>query len=39
MPDNALKPYVGLGIGTMYSERATDMNLYRLEGQIPGNLP
>lgn len=30
-PDNALKPYVGLGIGTMYSERATDMNLYRLK--------
>jgi len=30
-PDNALKPYVGLGIGTMYSGRATDMNLYRLE--------
>jgi len=27
---NALKPYVGLGLGTMYSERATDMNLYRL---------
>jgi outer membrane protein len=24
-------PYVGLGIGTIYSERATDMNLYRLE--------
>ena len=30
-PDNALKPYVGLGIGTIYSGRATDMNLYRLE--------
>ena len=29
--ENALKPYVGLGIGTMYSERATDMNLYRLK--------
>ena len=28
---NPLKPYVGLGIGTMYSERSTDMNLYRLE--------
>lgn len=27
--DGALKPYVGLGIGTMYSERATDMNIYR----------
>ena len=31
MPDNALRPYVGLGIGTMYSERSTDMNLYRLK--------
>ena len=30
-PDKSLKPYVGLGIGTIYSERATDMNLYRLE--------
>lgn len=29
--DKPLKPYVGLGIGTIYSERATDMNLYRLE--------
>lgn len=28
--DSPLKPYLGLGIGTMYSERATDMNLYRL---------
>jgi hypothetical protein len=30
MSDKALKPYVGLGIGTLFSERATDMNLYRL---------
>lgn len=29
MNEGALKPYVGLGIGTMYAERATDMNLYR----------
>jgi outer membrane protein len=29
--ENALKPYIGLGIGTLFSERATDMNLYRLE--------
>lgn len=28
---NALKPYIGLGIGTLYSERSTDMNIYRLE--------
>ncbi len=25
--DKPLKPYVGLAIGTMYSERSTDMNL------------
>jgi outer membrane protein len=29
--DNALKPYVGLGIGTMYSERLTDMGQWRLK--------
>ena len=29
--DKELKPYVGFGIGTMYSERSTDMNLYRLK--------
>jgi outer membrane protein len=29
-PDNALKPYVGFGIGTMFSERTTDMGIYRL---------
>ena len=27
--ENTLKPYIGVGIGTLYSERATDMNLYR----------
>jgi outer membrane protein len=31
LTEGSLKPYVGLGIGTLYSERATDMNLYRLE--------
>lgn len=31
MNDSEIRPYVGLGIGTMYSERATDMNLYRLK--------
>jgi outer membrane protein len=30
MSDGPVKPYVGLGIGTLWSERATDMNLYRL---------
>ncbi len=29
--DKPLKPYIGLGIGTLYSERSTDMNLYRLK--------
>lgn len=29
-PDNALKPYAGIGIGTMYSERAVDMGTWRL---------
>jgi outer membrane protein len=28
--ENALKPYIGFGLGTIYSERATDMNLYRM---------
>jgi len=27
---NKLKPYVGLGIGTMYSERSTDMGQWRV---------
>jgi hypothetical protein len=29
--ENALKPYVGLGIGTMYLERSTDMGQWRLK--------
>lgn len=29
--DKKLLPYAGLGIGTMYTERATDMNLYYVE--------
>lgn len=29
--ENALKPYVGFGIGTMYSERSTDMGQWRLK--------
>jgi outer membrane protein len=28
--DKPLKPYIGLGLGTMYSERATDMGTWRL---------
>lgn len=30
-PGNAFQPYVGLGIGTMYTERYTDMGIWRLE--------
>jgi outer membrane protein len=30
MVENELNPYIGMGIGTMYTERATDMGLYRL---------
>ena len=29
--ENALKPYVGLGLGTMYLERSTDMGQWRLK--------
>ena len=29
--ENPLKPYVGLGIGTMYIERSTDMGQWRLK--------
>jgi opacity protein-like surface antigen len=28
--DTPLKPFIGLGLGTMYSERSTEMNLYRI---------
>ncbi len=28
--ENAFRPYAGLGIGTMYTERATDMGIWRL---------
>lgn len=30
-PGEKLNPFVGLGIGTMYTRRNTDMNLYTLE--------
>jgi len=30
-PEEPLKPFVTLGIGTMYSRRNTDMNLYTVE--------
>lgn len=30
-PDKAVQPYVGLGIGTMYSERVTEMGYYYIE--------
>lgn len=30
-PDNRMNPFVGLGVGTMYCRKNTDMNLYTLE--------
>ncbi|MBL7845669.1 MAG: outer membrane beta-barrel protein [Cyclobacteriaceae bacterium] len=30
-PEESMNPFVGLGIGTMYTLRNTDMNLYTLE--------
>lgn len=30
-PDTKLTPYLGLGVGTMYSERTLDMGMYRWE--------
>lgn len=30
-PDDAINPFVGLGLGTMYSRRNTDMGQYTLE--------
>lgn len=30
-PGETLNPFVGLGLGTMYTKRNTDMNLYTLE--------
>jgi len=31
LPDNAFMPYIGLGIGTMYSERYTSMGMWAIE--------
>lgn len=31
MPDNKLQPYLGLGIGIIYSERIVDMGIWRFE--------
>ena len=30
LPDNKVKPYIGVGLGTMYTERSTDMGTWRL---------
>lgn len=30
-PDNRINPFVGLGVGTMYVRKNTDMNIYTLE--------
>lgn len=29
-PGEDLNPFIGLGVGTIYTERATDMGIYRL---------
>jgi outer membrane protein len=31
MADGAVQPYIGLGIGTMYTERITDMGIWMIE--------
>jgi outer membrane protein len=31
MPDNKIQPYLGLGIGIIYSERIVDMGVWRFE--------
>jgi outer membrane protein len=33
-PGEKLNPFVGLGVGTLYTRRNTDMNLYTLENKI-----
>ncbi|MBL7857535.1 MAG: outer membrane beta-barrel protein [Cyclobacteriaceae bacterium] len=33
-PDEHINPFVGLGIGTIYDQRNTDMNLYTLETNV-----
>ena len=33
-PGEKLNPFVGLGVGTLYTRRNTDMNLYTLENKV-----
>lgn len=33
-PGEKLNPFVGLGIGTLYTKRNTDMNLYTIENKV-----
>jgi outer membrane protein len=33
-PDEKINPFVGLGVGTLYTKRNTDMNLYTLENTV-----
>lgn len=33
-PDEKINPYVGLGVGTLYTKRNTDMNLYTIENNV-----
>lgn len=33
-PGEKLNPFIGLGVGTLYTRRNTDMNLYTLENKV-----
>jgi len=33
-PGEKINPFVGLGVGTLYTKRNTDMNLYTLENKV-----
>jgi outer membrane protein len=33
-PDDKVNPFIGLGVGTLYTKRNTDMNLYTIENNV-----
>jgi len=33
-PDEKINPFIGLGVGTLYTRRNTDMNLYTVENTV-----
>jgi outer membrane protein W len=33
-PDEKINPFIGLGVGTLYTKRNTDMNLYTIENTV-----